>query len=372
MKSWHAEIQQHIQDWSQRLGNLRWWPRYVYHFTDVQNAVSILTDGMLFSRAEAEKLGRMIIDNASPDVIAQTRPEHTQFARLYFRPRTPTQYRNEGIRPLKRRELGGAHCPMPIYFCFDALEVLSQDTTEVSDGNMGSLRASHSRQRDFFFGIPFQYVFHNRAFPPDARDEIIFRRNAEVLVPQQLSLEPFLKFLACRSAAERQTLMHLLPHEVALKWDTKIRLGEWGFFERRWTYGEKFDFIWMTHWHLVILSSLKRFPFNKAAPQYCFYISFSYNKAIRRCTMTAKVMVSFPDEFLAQVDAIAEAEHRSRSELVREALRQYIVSRETALRPIDRPEVQEAIRIQDEIAQAVPSVGKDSTKDVRYWRDRRR
>lgn len=88
--------------------------------------------------------------------------------------------------------------------------------------------------------------------------------------------------------------------------------------------------------------------------------------------MTAKVMVSFPDEFLAQVDAIAEAEHRSRSELVREALRQYIVSRETALRPIDRPEVQEAIRIQDEIAQAVPSVGKDSTKDVRYWRDRRR
>jgi hypothetical protein len=239
MKSWHAEIQQHIQDWSQRLGNLSWWPRYVYHFTDVQNAVSILADDVLFSRAEAEKLGRMIVDNASPDVIAQTRPEHTQFARLYFRPRTPTQYRNEGIRPLKRRKLGGAHCPMPIYFCFDALEVLSQNTTEVSNGNMGSLRASHSRQRDFFFGIPFQYVFHNRAFSPDARDEIVFRRNAEVLVPQQLSLEPFLKFLACRSAAERQTLMHLLPHEVALKWDAKIRLGEWGFYERRWTYVEE-------------------------------------------------------------------------------------------------------------------------------------
>lgn len=239
MKSWHAEIQQHIQDWSKRLGNLGWWPRYVYHFTDIQNAVNILTDEMLFSRVEAEKHKRMVVDNASPDVMAQTRFEHTLFARLYFRPRTPTQYRNEGIRPSTKRQLGGAHCPIPVYFCFDALQILSQDTTEVSDGNMGSSRASHSSQKDFFFKIPFQYVFHNGAFTPDARDEIIFRRNAEVLVPDKLSLEPFLKFLACRSEAERQTLLHLLPHQIVPKWQRKIRLGEQGFFERKWTYVEE-------------------------------------------------------------------------------------------------------------------------------------
>jgi predicted nucleotidyltransferase len=40
--------------------------------------------------------------------------------------------------------------------------------------------------------------------------------------------------------------------------------------------------------------------------------------------MTTKVMVSFPDEFLAEVDRVAQEEHRSRSELVREALRLYI------------------------------------------------
>lgn len=40
--------------------------------------------------------------------------------------------------------------------------------------------------------------------------------------------------------------------------------------------------------------------------------------------MAAKVMVSFPEEFLAQVDRVAREEHRSRSELVREALRLYI------------------------------------------------
>lgn len=40
--------------------------------------------------------------------------------------------------------------------------------------------------------------------------------------------------------------------------------------------------------------------------------------------MAAKVMVSFPEEFLAEVDRVAREEHRSRSELVREALRLYI------------------------------------------------
>ena len=50
---------------------------------------------------------------------------------------------------------------------------------------------------------------------------------------------PHLKFLACRSVAERQTLLHLLPDKIRLKWQEKIRLGEQGFFERKWTYVEE-------------------------------------------------------------------------------------------------------------------------------------
>lgn len=38
----------------------------------------------------------------------------------------------------------------------------------------------------------------------------------------------------------------------------------------------------------------------------------------------SKVLVSFPDKFIEQVDAIAEAEMRTRSEFIREALRMYI------------------------------------------------
>lgn len=38
----------------------------------------------------------------------------------------------------------------------------------------------------------------------------------------------------------------------------------------------------------------------------------------------SKVLVNFPDEFLKDVDRIAELEHRTRSSLIREALRRYI------------------------------------------------
>lgn len=38
----------------------------------------------------------------------------------------------------------------------------------------------------------------------------------------------------------------------------------------------------------------------------------------------AKVLVSIPDKFLGQIDQVAEKEQRTRSELIREALRSYI------------------------------------------------
>lgn len=38
----------------------------------------------------------------------------------------------------------------------------------------------------------------------------------------------------------------------------------------------------------------------------------------------AKVLVSIPDRFLGQIDEVAEKEQRTRSELIREALRSYI------------------------------------------------
>jgi CopG family transcriptional regulator/antitoxin EndoAI len=38
----------------------------------------------------------------------------------------------------------------------------------------------------------------------------------------------------------------------------------------------------------------------------------------------ARVLISMPEEFLSTIDEVAEVENRSRSELIREALRTYI------------------------------------------------
>ena len=43
----------------------------------------------------------------------------------------------------------------------------------------------------------------------------------------------------------------------------------------------------------------------------------------------AKVLVNFQDEFLQEIDKIAELEHRTRSSLIREALRRYISQHKT-------------------------------------------
>ncbi len=39
----------------------------------------------------------------------------------------------------------------------------------------------------------------------------------------------------------------------------------------------------------------------------------------------AKVLVNFQDDFLSEIDKIAELEHRTRSSLIREALRRYLL-----------------------------------------------
>jgi metal-responsive CopG/Arc/MetJ family transcriptional regulator len=87
--------------------------------------------------------------------------------------------------------------------------------------------------------------------------------------------------------------------------------------------------------------------------------------------VTTKVIVSFPDEFLAEVDRIAREEHRSRSELLREAVRLYIEMRRGERRPGDDSRVRSAVATQDALARLAPGTGEDSAADVRRWRETR-
>ncbi len=84
----------------------------------------------------------------------------------------------------------------------------------------------------------------------------------------------------------------------------------------------------------------------------------------------ARFVVTVPEDFLEEVDARAKAEHRSRSELVREALRSYLRSEGRRGDISDRPEFERAIQFQDEMRRRHEGSGYSGSAVVREMRDR--
>ena len=213
------------------------WPSYLFHCTDVLNVVNILTTGMLFGRAQAQRSGSLRVDIAAPDIIDNTGTEWQDYVRLYFRPRTPTQYRNEGFRPVAKFELG-AHCPVPIYLLLDAYEILSRQDSLFTEGNLAAGTAP-VRTIDDLSRMPFNLIYHDNALRPQEVRTVVFHRNAEVLIPQRLGLRNVRRIL-CRSQAEYDTLRNLLPLRAWNRWAGKVGVvprlnlfhGKWSFVEQ--------------------------------------------------------------------------------------------------------------------------------------------
>ena len=239
-----AAIRQHIDGLRQATWLDRprqWWPACLFHCTDITNVVSILGQGEIVSRSRITGDGQLPTDIASQQVIERTNPKWKDHVRLYFRPRTPTQYRNEGFRPVDQRELS-SHCPVPVYLIFDALAVLSRSDSQFSDGNLGSPYANVYRDVACLNQIPFELVYHNTWIGPSERDRnVVHHRHAEVLVSQSMGLED-LWLIACRSDPEYRTLLHLLSPEARSRWVSRIGvLSNLQLFHQEWSFVEQVD-----------------------------------------------------------------------------------------------------------------------------------
>lgn len=198
-------------DWSQQSIDDRW-IGYLFHITSLENALSIIGQGQLLSRARALNTGHLQHDGAAKTVIEQTDSFVQDCARLYFRPRVPTFYHNEGFISEKelRTSRYGAHIPVPIALIFDLPSILALHDCQFSDGNMASRSAKRMDTFSEFRLLPFEKIYSTGAMSADERDELRLRRHAEVLIPKQLDLSPHLVRIACRSEAELKTLKHLL------------------------------------------------------------------------------------------------------------------------------------------------------------------
>ncbi len=89
--------------------------------------------------------------------------------------------------------------------------------------------------------MPFELIYHNSPVSPEERSKVVFHRHAEVIVPKQLDLEA-LRFIACRSQAEYETLLHLLPRNTRSRWEQQIGLHtQMHLYFKKWTYLQTVD-----------------------------------------------------------------------------------------------------------------------------------
>jgi hypothetical protein len=211
-------------------GARNWWPRYVFRSEDVENAARVLNAGELLSRTEARRRGVLTKDCASKGVIGGLPDAEQDWVRLYFRPRAPTQYRNEGIRPVAKWEYD-SHMPVPVYLLFKSAPVLGEEGTRFTRGRLRALSPVGS-DLAFLQSIPFDDVYHDKGTGKRTA-EIVDARHAEVLVQRRLPLD-HVRYVVCRSAPERDTLLSLLDQAALARWrpSTIVQAGQRFFYKR--------------------------------------------------------------------------------------------------------------------------------------------
>lgn len=210
-----------------------WWPKFAYHYTDVTNAVSILSSGKLYSRVKAETKGVMENDNASRKVIDMTETCATSYVRFYFRPLTPTQYHNEGYKHRQIRYDGDvyANVPVPVFLLFDLEKLLSMEGTKFSALSQAGHGNPVYSGIDAFAALPFDSIY-SKGY---CTDEVRMHRHAEILYPDEFPIMPTLRGIFCRNDCERSTLMNLLKAydpTAFYRYKDRIRVARSDTFER--------------------------------------------------------------------------------------------------------------------------------------------
>ena len=218
---------------------VRWWPKFAYHYTDIENALSILHDGLLYSRHDATGLNIMRNDNASRQVIDMTSSRVTSNVRFYFRPKTPTQYHNEGFKHPALRYQGdkNANVPVPVFFAFDLNELLSMDGVCFSEMSQAGGGSPLYNTPEDFARLNFDEIYGNGSMQ-DVSIEKKYRQ-AEIITPGPFTIDSCLVYVICRNEVEKITLLNLLrmnDKSAYTKYKDKITVCKNDMFENNGLY----------------------------------------------------------------------------------------------------------------------------------------
>ncbi|WP_209598557.1 DarT ssDNA thymidine ADP-ribosyltransferase family protein [Ruegeria sp. HKCCSP351] len=217
-----ARYHAHLEEWLGRFSNYKKkWPKHLFHHANIGAAIDILKSGQLLSRDDAIA-GEVLRQDIAPADIVQNRDVAHQFARLYFRPRTPTQFHIEGIRKPADYYMG-RHGGLLVMLAFSSEKILTMEGTRFSTCNMQSPLSQVFDGDDGFEQLDFEGIFHDEANPSDDQKK---KRCAEVLAQSPLDVATALSAIIVRTDADVATMKFLLTREGLHHFVPKIRKSQ--------------------------------------------------------------------------------------------------------------------------------------------------
>lgn len=180
-----------------------------HHYTDLTNFFRIMKNEKLFSRNKAIELG--FTDSASQEVLSHTHKYIMDFVRFFYKEKTPTIYKNEGIKV----DNEAPHMPIPVLIIFDESIIYHSEVAFLSGGggNPHSICTKSINQASKFFDW---YVIFSRGPIPRFQNNIqsvgndtsgasiTNKRNAEFLYPTEIDIK-YINKIIFRSPADKKT-----------------------------------------------------------------------------------------------------------------------------------------------------------------------
>ena len=197
------------------------------HSTSFENFINIMKSGYIYSRNKLLKNKASFSDIALNSVIENTLPIVQDYVRFYWRPKTPTNYTNEGIKPVAA--LNGnykAHSPNPVILIFNA-SIIESDGIKFTNRNAGKYNTHLFDDINNLFN--FDSIFNNediRNYDDNLKTKIKQARCAELLYPDQISINLIDKIIF-RSSCDYQRAIQILGENSKFKVDKTYFYNHW-------------------------------------------------------------------------------------------------------------------------------------------------
>lgn len=190
----------------------------IYHFSHLENAVSIIREGAIKSRAVAT-----FKDSAGSGIIAQTDSERKEYARFYFRSKTPTQHYVENLGRAED-SMAKIHsdplCPVPIFFIFPLEAIIDTIDWKVSIGSLASPQVEYGNTIDIVSKFDFNGVYRQIGEIP--LDRFLLAAHQEFLVKNVLEISTIPYKLGVQDKQAKASLLAMLNDNQT--WESRIEV----------------------------------------------------------------------------------------------------------------------------------------------------